>query len=55
MIIIPMPWQDSEVQVLQHTSAITQVVAIYWNYLMAYKYESWKLAMDDHEQTKVYF
>jgi hypothetical protein len=53
MIIIPMLWQDSEVQVLQYTSDIIQVVVIYWNYLMACKYESWKLAMDDHELTKI--
>jgi hypothetical protein len=30
IIIIPMPWQDSEVQVVQHTSTIIQVVVIYW-------------------------
>ena len=38
-----MPWQVSEVQVLQHTSVINQVVVILLDYLMACKYESWSL------------
>jgi hypothetical protein len=39
---------------LQHTSAIIQVVVIYWNYLLACKYVSRSLLLDDYELIKVY-